>query len=78
MTAHNFELERGMPSNRKHLSVTELKKVTNYDKTKKTLEDIKLELPKVPNITEINKLTIKRDEKIQKEIIEPKDKLINE
>ena len=68
MTAHNFELERGTPSNRKHLSVAELKEVTNYDKTKKTLKDIKLELPKVPDITEINRLSIKRDEKIQKEI----------
>ena len=78
MTAHNFELERGTPSNRKHLSVAELKEVTNYDKTKKTLKDIKLELPKVPDITEINRLSIKRDEKIQKEIIEPKDKLIED
>ena len=78
MTAHNFELERGMPSNRKHLSVTELKEVTNYDKTKRSLEDIKLELPKVPDITEINRLTLKRDEKIQKEIIEPKDKMIED
>lgn len=78
MVAHNFKLERGMTSNRKHLSVAELKEVTNYDKTKKTLEDIKLELPKVPDITEINKLTIKRDERIQKEIIEPKNKLIED
>ena len=78
MTAHNFELERGMPSNKKHLSVTELKEITNYNRTKKTLENIKLELPKVPDISEINRLTLKRDEKIQKEIIEPKDKMIED
>ena len=64
MTAHSFELERGTPSDRKHLTVEQLKEVTNYNETKKTLKDIKLELPKVPNITDINKLTIKRDERI--------------
>ena len=78
MTSHNFELERGSLSNKKHLTVAELKEVTNYNKTKKVLDDIKLELPKVPDISEINRLTLKRDDKIQKEIIEPKDKLINE
>ena len=41
-------------------------------------ENIKLELQKIPDITEINRLTLKRDEKIQKEIIEPKDKLIED
>lgn len=51
------------------------KEITNYEKTKKTLEDIKIELPNVPDIKSFGKLTIKRDEKIQKEIIEPKDQL---
>lgn len=35
-------------------------------------------MPEVPNIKDFNKLTIKRDEKIKKEIIEPKDKVIKQ
>lgn len=54
------------------------KEITNYEKTKKTLEDIKIELPNVPDTKIFGKLTIKRDEKIQKEIIEPKDQLIKQ
>ena len=34
-------------------------------------------MPQVPNITDFSKLTIKRNEKIQKNIIEPKDNLIS-
>lgn len=81
VVAHGFQLDRGISkeiTNREHLSVAELKKITNYENTKKALEDIKLELPEVPNIKDFNKLTIKRDEKIQKEIIEPKDKVIKQ
>ena len=54
------------------------KEITNYEKTKKTLEDIKIKLPNVPDIKNFGKLTVKRDEKIQKEIIEPKDQLIKQ
>ena len=54
------------------------KEITNYEKTKKTLEDIKIELPNVRDTKIFGKLTIKRDEKIQKEIIEPKDQLIKQ
>ena len=41
---------------------------------------MKLELPDVPNITDINinRLSKKRDEKILEDIIKPKDDLINE
>ena len=81
VVAHGFQLERGISkeiTNREHLSVAEFKEITNYENTKKTLEDIKLELPEVPNIKDFNKLTIKRDEKIKKEIIEPKDKVIKQ
>lgn len=41
---------------------------------------MKLELPNVPDITDINinRLSKKRDEKILEEIVKPKDKLINE
>ena len=76
-----FDLERGMfveDTDRKHYTVEEYKKITNYENTKKVLKEIKLEIPEVPNINEISKFSIKRDEKILKEIIKPKDDLIKE
>ena len=76
-----FDLERGMfveDTDRKHYTVEEYKKITNYENTKKVLKEIKLEMPEVPNINEISKFSIKRDEKILKEIIKPKDDLIKE
>ena len=42
------------------------------------LNEIKLELSEVPNITDISKFSLKRDEKILEEIIKPKDELIKE
>ncbi len=77
----SFDLERGMfveDTDRKHYTVEEYKKITNYENTKKVLKEIKLEIPEVPNINEISKFSIKRDEKILKEIIKPKDDLIKE
>lgn len=74
-----FDLERGMfveDTDRKHYTVEEYKKITNYENTKKVLKEIKLEIPEVPDINEISKFSIKRDEKILKEIIKPKDDLI--
>ena len=76
-----FDLERGMfveDTNRKHYTIEEYKKITNYENTKKVLNDIKLDLPDVPDITDIGKFTLKRDEKILDEIIKPKDNLIKE
>jgi hypothetical protein len=76
-----FDLERGMfveDTDRKHYTVEEYKKITNYENTKKILNEIKLELPEVPNITDISKFSLKRDEKILEEIIKPKDNLIRE
>ena len=76
-----FDLERGMfveDTDRKHYTVEEYKKITNYENTKKILNEIKLELPEVPNITDISKFSLKRDEKILEEIIKPKDDLIKE
>ncbi len=78
-----FDLERGMfveDTNRKHYTIEEYKKITNYENTKKILNEIKLELPDTPDITDIkvNRLSKKRDEKILEEIIKPKDKLIKE
>ena len=76
-----FDLERGMfveDTNRKHYTVEEYKKITNFDNTKKILNEIKLELPEVPDLTDISKFSRKRDEKILEEIIKPKDDLIKE
>lgn len=78
-----FDLERGMfveDANRKHYTVEEYKKITNYENTKKILNEIKLELPDTPDINDIkvNRLSKKRDEKILEEIIKPKDDLIKD
>ena len=76
-----FDLERGMfveDTDRKHYTIEEYKKITNFDNTKKILNEIKLELPDVPNLTDISKFSRKRDEKILEEIIKPKDELIKE
>ena len=78
ITQNGFNLERGKSSSKEHLSMKDYKEITNYEKTKKILEDIKIELPNVPDIKNFGKLTVKRDEKIQKEIIEPKDQLIKQ
>ena len=83
MTSHNFKLERGVPieeSGRKHLDLKEYKDITNFDKTKEKLQNIKLELPNIPDLEDINvnRLSKKRDEKILEEIIKPKDNLIND
>ena len=76
-----FDLERGMfveDTGRKHYTIAEYKQITNYENTKKVLNDIKLELPDVPDIADIGKFSIKRDEKILEKIIKPKDDLIKE
>ena len=83
ITSHNFKLERGVPkeeTGREHIDIKEYKEITNFDKTKEKLQSMKLELPNVPDITDINinRLSKKRDEKILEEIIKPKDDLINE
>lgn len=83
MTSHNFKLERGVPkeeTGREHIDIKEYKEITNFNKIKEKLQSMKLELPNVPDITDINinRLSKKRDEKILEEIIKPKDKLINE
>ena len=76
-----FDLERGMfveDTGRKHYSVEEYKKITNYKNTKKILKEMKLELPEVPDINDISKFSIKRDEKILEKIIKPRNDLIKE
>ena len=75
-----FKLERGElveVTNREHYSIQEYKKITNYENTKELLKNIKLELPETPDIKDFKKLMLNRDEKIENEIIKPKDDLIN-
>ena len=83
MVSHNFELERGLPveeTNRKNVDLKTFKEITNFDKAKEKLSNIKLELPEVPSLENINvnRLSKKRDEKILEEIIKPKDNMITE
>ena len=83
MVSNNFELERGLPkeeTGREHIDLKEYKEITNFDKTKEKLQNLKLELPDVPDLEDINvnRLSKKRDEKILEEIIKPKDNLIND
>ena len=76
-----FDLERGIfveDTGRSHYSVEEYKKITNYENTKKVLNNIKLELPEVPSLNDISKISFKRDNRIMEEIIKPKDNLIKE
>ena len=81
MVENGFDLQRGVPkeeTNRQHYSVEEYKKITNFKQTKEILKDMKLEIPDVPDISDINinRLSKKRDEKILEEIIKPKDNVI--
>ena len=81
MVENGFNLQRGLPkeeTGREHYSVEEYKKITNFKRTKEILDNMKLELPDVPDITDINinRLSKKRDEKILEEIIKPKDNVI--
>ena len=81
MVENGFNLQRGLPkeeTGREHYSVEEYKKITNFKQTKEVLNNMKLELPDIPDITDINinRLSKKRDEKILEEIIKPKDTVI--
>ena len=81
VTIRGFDLERGLPkeeTNREHFSIEEYKKITNFENTKKILDSINLEMPKVPDIKDFKKIMINRDEKIENEIIKPKDELIKD
>lgn len=75
-----FKVERGLPieeTKSEHQKISELKKITNFENTKKILNEIKLELPKVPEINDIKLIKLNKT-KIEEEIIKPKDKLIKE
>ena len=80
ITSKGFELERGIEVEQtgvKHERIEDLKKITNFENTKKVIDNIKLELPDVPDINDIKIIKLNR-EKVENEIIKPKDKLINE
>ena len=80
ITSKGFELERGLPAEEtgaKHEKIEDLKKITNFENTKKVLDSINLELPEVPDIKDIKIIKLNR-EKVENEIIKPKDDLINE
>ena len=67
MESNGFDLKRVLPkeeTNREHYTVKEYKNITNFEKTKETLKSIKLELPEVPDLKDITKVMIGRDEKI--------------
>ena len=75
-----FELERGVvveETGAKHEKIEDLKKITNFENTKKILDNIKLELPEIPDINDIKLIKLNK-EKVENEIIKPKDNLINE
>ncbi len=80
VTSKGFDLERGLPveeTGAKHYKIEDLKKITNFENTKKVLSNIKLELPEVPDINDIKLLQLNRA-KVEKDIIKPKDDLIKE
>lgn len=78
VTSKGFDLERGLPVEKtgaKHERIEDLKKLTNFENTKKVLNNIKLELPEVPDINDIKLIKLNK-EKVENEIIKPKDDLI--
>ena len=80
ITSKGFGLERGLPveeTGAKHYKIEDLKKITNFEDTKKVLENVKLELPEIPNINDIKLIKLNK-EKVENEIIKPKDELIQE
>ncbi len=80
INSKGFELERGIEveqTGAKHEKIEDLKKLTNFENTKKVLDNIKLELPEIPDINDIKIIKLNR-EKVENEIIKPKDKLIND
>lgn len=79
ITSKGFELQRGLPSEetkRKNETIQNYKQITNFENTKKVLENITLELPNTPNIKEFKRAIFNRDEKIESAIIKPRDELI--
>ncbi len=79
ITSKGFGLQRGLPTEetkRKNETIKNYKQITNFENTKKVLENITLELPEVPKISDIKKVMLNRDEKIFEKIIKLKGDLI--
>ena len=79
ITSKGFNLQRGLAAEetkRKNETIQNYKQITNFENTKKVLENITLELPKTPNIKEFKRAIFNRDEKIENAIIKPRDELI--
>ena len=79
ITSKGFDLQRGLPAEetkRKNETIQNYKQITNFENTKKVLEKITLELPETPQISDIKKVMLNRDEKIFEKIIKQKDELI--
>lgn len=79
ITSKGFNLQRGLPSEetkRKNETIQNYKQITNFENTKNVLKNITLELPETPQISDIKKVMLNRDEKIFEKIIKPKDQLI--
>ena len=80
VTSKGFDLERGLPveeTGAKSLKIEELKKITNFANTKKLLDNIKLELPEVPDINDIKLIQLNKA-KVEKDIIKPQNDMIKE
>ena len=78
ITSKGFDLERGLPveeTGAKPEKIEDLKKLTNFENTKKVLDNIKLELPETPDINDIKLIKLNK-EKVENEIIKPKDNMI--
>ena len=71
-----FKLQRGKQNKRKHIPLEEYKKLTNFKNSKITLKEVYSDLPTIPSLNDIKKVSFNRDEKIQKEIIDPQNKII--
>ena len=57
MVENGFNLQRGLlkaETGREHYSVEKYKKITNFKQTKEILNNMKLELPDIPDIKDIN------------------------
>ena len=79
ITSKDFDLLRGLPAEetkRKNETIQNYKQITNFENTKKVLENTTLELPQTPNIKEFKRAIFNRDEKIENAIIKPRDELI--
>ncbi len=64
ITSKGFDLERGLPveeTGAKHEKMEDLKKLTNFENTKKVLDNIKLELPQTPNINDIKLIKLNKE-----------------